>query len=90
MDVQQEHFLTKAREMGDKLDEMAGEYDTKVLAIVMLTRAANLLRILQNLDIMGAEEINRTIMEAIKDVHTELPADQLPQIKTIGQPLRLC
>jgi len=86
MDMQHERFLSQTQEMQEKLNEMTGEYDAKVLAIVMLTHSLHLLRVFQGLNVMSPEEVNATLIESIKDLHT--PVEKLPELRTIGQPVK--
>jgi hypothetical protein len=89
MDVQKQHFNTVTREITEKVHEMAGEYDSKVLAIVLLSQAGQILQMLNSLGVMDASDTRATIAEALKDVYTPLPADKLPKVQTIGKPPRL-
>lgn len=83
------HFNTIAGEITEKVHEMARQYDSKVLAIVLMTQAANIFQMLTSLGIMDASETRRTIAEATKDVYTQIPKDDLPELRTIGKPQRL-
>ncbi len=89
MDMQHHHFKQVAGEITEKVHEMASQYDSKVLAVVLMTQAANIFQMLTSLGAMDAVETRRTIAEATKDVYTQLPQDQLPEVRTIGKPQRL-
>jgi hypothetical protein len=89
MNVEQEHFNSKMREMMDEVHDMAHRYDAKMLAIVLLSQSANLFQACLAVQLMSEDEIRRTIAEATKNVYDPIPADQMPKVGVIGKPMRL-
>lgn len=89
MDVQKEYFNSKSHEMIEEVHALISKYDSKVLAIVLLTQAAGLLRVCNAVGFMTADETTETIEEAMRDVLVPMTLDQIPQVQTIGQPRRL-
>lgn len=89
MDMRDSHFAQVTSDIYEDLNELSRRYDAKTLAIAMLTRSAYLLRVLQCLGVMEADDINNTIVEAIKDVHSPVATNELPPTKNIGAPRKL-
>lgn len=89
MDMQHDHMNRQIHLMREEVHALAAKYDAKILAILLMERAVALFRALQVFGAMDADEVNRTIVEAIKMVHDPLPLDQIPEQRIIGKPGKL-
>jgi hypothetical protein len=89
MDMQARRFSEVAGEITETLNDMSREYDAKLLAIMYLQRGIHLLRVLETMGVMPADEVDRVIVGSIQDVHIAVPTEDLPETKTIGKPTRL-
>lgn len=88
-DQQEVHFRMVIREIDEELNVLVPKYDTKTLAISMMGKAAYMMRMLENMNLMTADEINRTVLECINGIHDPIAKDQLPRVQAIGGPARL-
>jgi hypothetical protein len=70
------------------LGALVMKHDSKLLAIVMLTYGAQLLRGIHSAGFMSAEEALATAREAIREVGDPLPKNEVPQVVTLeGTPV---
>lgn len=70
------------------LQDLTMKYDSKVLAIVMLTYGSEILRAVQSAGLMPVDDAIATAEAATKYVGIPLPHEDMPQIVTLdGTPV---
>ena len=77
---QREHYERIMKELNDDLVRMQLKYDSKYLAVALLTKATYLLQLLQAAKVWSQDEVSAIVQASFADVHEPI---NMPTIMTL-------
>jgi len=78
--AQKEHYEKVMKELSDDLTKLQLKYDSKYLAVALLTKAVWLMQLLQAAKVWSQDEVSVIVQAAFADVHEVVKS---PTIMTI-------